>query len=271
MNFSNQLVCFMDTLGFKAKIHKISNSTERESGFLQDYVGTIDQTVKDYRAQFKEINVDIKIMSDSIVLSCRDSDINEELRNLVFLLKLSGAIQGILAEKGFWLRGGVSSGRLFTNEEFITGEALISAYELESKNAISPRIIVHPKIVANLGGTTSFIDLVNSYKVKTENEGSDFKIVKNSNYIDGNYAMDEFVFIDFLEMYLLNEKNSKGLINISKALESDFYHSNPEIMRKKIWLRNYIKKKSEDALKKKPLVDNPKYLQASLEILKKCF
>lgn len=45
---------------------------------------------------------------------------------------------------GFWLRGAVTIGLLHHDEDIVFGPALNRAYELESRHAIFPRIILDP-------------------------------------------------------------------------------------------------------------------------------
>lgn len=47
-----------------------------------------------------------------------------------------------MALQGFFIRGGLSVGTLFVDDNCVYGEALIDAYELESKVAVNPIVIL---------------------------------------------------------------------------------------------------------------------------------
>jgi hypothetical protein len=57
-------------------------------------------------------------------------------------------LASLLLERGIYVRGGVAAGLLLHNESLILGPALVSAYELESQVAKTPRIVVAPAVVA---------------------------------------------------------------------------------------------------------------------------
>lgn len=56
--------------------------------------------------------------------------------------------QGELIREGVLLRGGVTYGRIHTSNDRTFGPALVTAYELESKFALYPRIVVDPDLLA---------------------------------------------------------------------------------------------------------------------------
>lgn len=89
--------------------------------------------------------------SDAIVRIRRvQTKWNQQLPiGLVFheLLDLVHA-QGELIREGVLLRGGVSFGPIYTSKGRVFGPALVAAYELESKFALYPRIVIDPALLA---------------------------------------------------------------------------------------------------------------------------
>jgi hypothetical protein len=84
--------------------------------------------------------------SDSIVISClADHRAKDNVE-----WALNGIIDGLLMT-GFVLRGGVTHGLLIHRESLVYGPALIRAYELESKQAAMPRVILDHPIAAAWG------------------------------------------------------------------------------------------------------------------------
>jgi hypothetical protein len=58
--------------------------------------------------------------------------------------------QGELIREGVLLRGGVSCGRICASKDRIFGPALVAAYELESKFALYPRVVVDPALLTEV-------------------------------------------------------------------------------------------------------------------------
>ncbi|GAB4212808.1 MAG: hypothetical protein OHK0013_35990 [Sandaracinaceae bacterium] len=56
-------------------------------------------------------------------------------------------MQGELAPQGVLIRGAITHGDVFTDGSTVFGPALVRAYELESGNAVYPRIIVDPELL----------------------------------------------------------------------------------------------------------------------------
>jgi len=52
--------------------------------------------------------------------------------------------------KGFFLRGGISTGSYFADDNMIFSKGLVNAYQLESKKAIYPRVIIDKNIVVRI-------------------------------------------------------------------------------------------------------------------------
>lgn len=59
------------------------------------------------------------------------------------VIPISG-IQSILAQRGIFIRGGITYGKVFCSENIVFGPAVIRAYELESKYSDFPRLIFDP-------------------------------------------------------------------------------------------------------------------------------
>ena len=135
---------FIDILGFKNHI----NQTINDNG--EDNIEKIIK-IKSILELSKNITDDlgfckskvITYFSDSIVLSYKYDEPSQLFYTLLDLLYVSFE----LANKGFLTRGGVSIGKLIHTQDFIFGPALNEAYEIESKKANFPRIIVDEKVM----------------------------------------------------------------------------------------------------------------------------
>ena len=83
--------------------------------------------------------------SDSIVrVRYYDAEYNEGslFHELIALVHM----QAELANSGVFVRGGVSIGDIFLEENEVFGPALVRAYDLESQYANAPRIIIGPEV-----------------------------------------------------------------------------------------------------------------------------
>lgn len=78
-------------------------------------------------------------ISDSLIfsISVKERGAMNKLTKLI-----SGFVQSLLLQYGLLLRGGIAVGKLYHDGEIVYGPGLVKAYELESKLAIYPRIIM---------------------------------------------------------------------------------------------------------------------------------
>lgn len=74
------------------------------------------------------------------------------------ILQMCKNLSTLLSFEGLFLPGGISTGRHYEqqdqelNASFLCSEALQEAYDLESKHAVYPRILIHEKVVDDLSG-----------------------------------------------------------------------------------------------------------------------
>ena len=119
----------------------------------------------------------------------------------------------------FLIRGGITTGNLYINNDFVYGEALLESYKLESQNAIFPRIIISDKVINEYIQNNN----IRSYLKK------DF---------DGACYVDSFsTYFDLLNDYKDNIKNEINYIQeflSSQIPQNDDY----KITQKKYWIIN---------------------------------
>ena len=100
----------------------------------------------------------MRFFSDSIVLS---HPVHRQSEDAAFnILQMSKSLSVFLSFEGLFLRGAICKGKHFErqdselNASFLCSKALEDAYELESKHAVYPRILIHENVVKDLSGTT---------------------------------------------------------------------------------------------------------------------
>jgi hypothetical protein len=101
---------------------------------------------------------EITTFSDHIVMSYPIKKLKEfeEDNSIGLTLILAQGLIGALASEalnlGFLIRGGVTIGNLYHQKRVVIGEAMTEAYELESRVAVYPRIVVSRKVYSREGG-----------------------------------------------------------------------------------------------------------------------
>lgn len=163
-----QWTVFLDILGYGAVNKSIDNHAKAKEliEFLnknKEILEGRDKVISKLSSKKGEFDLkdyyDVKFafISDSIVISYDPKEVgglSEPHRrmhsaNSLFLLlqRLQELILHLLENKGLFLRGGISKGYSYVNEQYAVGTGVIEAYELESKTAIYPRIVVAENIV----------------------------------------------------------------------------------------------------------------------------
>lgn len=214
IKYQNNIVAFLDVLGFSNLVFS-SNTKSIEEYFEYIQADFKNQSVKH---DFKYL-----LISDSIVISCDNTELN--FRSLV---KILSRIQSKLLSKQILIRGGISYGDLYINKtkNIVVGPALINAYNLE-KRAVYPRIIIDRKFI-------------NYFE-----EGTEYFINKFSNWLIPdtiNSTSDGFLFINYFRFlvtyntFFKNDRSSQIL-----QLIKDNYYSNTHFIKYDWLLKSLIK------------------------------
>ncbi len=127
----------MDVLGFSQMVRSDSGSE------IPEYLPIFRKVLAEVRNRFdgKE-GLDVKMFSDSVVISAPLSPENVgEVANACAVMQCQFLAQGIL------LRGGISFGKHFSDDLVLFSSGMILAYELESKRAKFPRIVVDKNLL----------------------------------------------------------------------------------------------------------------------------
>lgn len=140
--YEDRLVVFLDILGFKNIVQRSINN--------ENLVGLIKSVAEfNIKLQFatfasnKGINnefpygIQVTVFSDSIVISC------PVLSGGIGYFLLCVASHCLAINRlGFFVRGGITYGKLYHNGNVCFGPAMNRAYELESHLAIYPRVLI---------------------------------------------------------------------------------------------------------------------------------
>lgn len=138
--FENRICVFLDILGFRDHLARAATDPGHVKRISEAFA-CFNENLKQgngilYSRQYSQY-------SDCVTLSCRI----DEPSSVYYLLSELLEIQIALAGRGFLVRGGVTVGQLVHDEEQLFGPAQVRAFELESKEAIYPRILVDEQVV----------------------------------------------------------------------------------------------------------------------------
>jgi hypothetical protein len=184
---------------------------------------------------FEEDNEDILIrsISDGIIFAKKigDNFLRASLDIITFMAKLS---KWALFYTESLIRGGIAQGSLYIGKHIVFGEALIKAYEIESKEAVYTRIVIEEEII---------------------------KEIKRRNCDSANSDLELFTRTDFdgrIYVVLLYDFMWEDDSNSFSKLESIFYKitkniKDPYIIQKYSWWANVINKELEKNDKKERL------------------
>ena len=167
----NSIVCAIDILGFS---QMIAESCKDGSGnqLLREINYLINKN-KQCIIPNKYSQGKIKIFTDNMVVAYPikgngEAELDEILENVA-------EYQFNLALEGLFVRGGISVGDFYINEDIVFGPALLDAHAAESQIACYPRIVLDEKTVKKLQGYINCSDTVpQKNKILIDNDGQWF-------------------------------------------------------------------------------------------------
>lgn len=158
-----RIICFVDILGFKKLVQEYEEDIT--STILQDIQESFEQAEK-YLFQFSwGKNQDLikhlehQTFSDNICISIPYFDNQSDfIANFLMIATYVRGFQYLMMTKGFFTRGGLSTGSYYADNNIIFSEGLIQAYNLEKDTAIYPRTIVDPMVFEKLNSNSMIKD-----------------------------------------------------------------------------------------------------------------
>ena len=142
------IVCYADILGFRAMIEDAINSGKEEA-FLRRIKRSLGKAYKIVRrARTLDGAVpaifDMKVFTDNIVVACPLLRWNGE-PELGTMLDLFAHVQASLAADGFFLRGAITTGQHYQDDDIAYGKALLEAVDLDKAGG-PPRLVIGPSL-----------------------------------------------------------------------------------------------------------------------------
>lgn len=164
---------YFDILGFKEKIEN------NDISFFNRYLKILNKELRKIEHEKEEFwkRFEIKVFTDNFVVGYpwQDKSGESELGDLFETLSM---IQFNFIKEGIFIRGAIALSDLFMNDNVVLGSALIDAYNLESKEAVYPRIIISKKvndtIKEHLDYYSNYIDKPQNYLYLKDVDGHIF-------------------------------------------------------------------------------------------------
>jgi hypothetical protein len=222
--YENRVIVFIDILGFREQV-KQTTTDPRHFINLRNTLNFISDLKSHNDKTEKELGREITVFSDSIVISYP-----VEMLGSVFWLLLDVVhIQLDMMQKGILMRGGITFGQLCHNDNIVFGPAMVDAYDLESKVAIYPRVVVNEKLFQLAGE--------HSHNSPEEEVKSVLELCKKD--WDGQWYVDflrQHQEVNTEQQYLEAIKIIKGVIES----EIEKNQAKPSIKMKYQWLQRYF-------------------------------
>ncbi|MEF9960320.1 MAG: hypothetical protein RR776_10155, partial [Niameybacter sp.] len=225
----DSIVCAIDILGFSQMI--VQSCQEGYGDKLLREVSYLIHKNKQCIIPNKYSQGKIKIFTDNMVVAYPikgdgEAELDEILENVA-------EYQFNLSLEGLFVRGGISVGDFYINEDIVFGPALLDAHHTESQIACYPRILLDQKTVARLRGYIGNTDTIaQKNKILIDTDGQWFINYLNTIF---KYYKDCTNVYEFerIKLALLERHKCK----IEEMLLT--YKENIRVWDKYVWTANY--------------------------------
>lgn len=140
MIVEEHFVAFIDILGFSDKVKSDFSRAEIDDS---SHLGSIHQAILAARALVVDgAEVEVQQFSDSIIVYTKFAR-----EAFIPFITACATLQANLIKLGILVRGGVTYGKHYADDGVVYSQALIDAYQLESQEAIDPRIVMSENLI----------------------------------------------------------------------------------------------------------------------------
>ena len=207
LNLKTHIVAFIDLLGFSSMVSFDCEKPESERKYISKLY---DVHTKTKKLSTTLPGMSLTQFSDSVVLSAPYS-----IDNFGSICQIISNFQYDLLCSGILCRGGVSYGKHFSTEDFLFSHGLIDAYNLESKLAQNPRVVISRSLLELVFGNT---ENVSHHLILEENDG--------------------LFFLDYL-----HGETTEECQRVLEDVLPEKLSENPSIRAKQIWMIDYFNSK----------------------------
>jgi hypothetical protein len=179
--YKEHIVAFIDLLGFSQLLKDkpfsemnmvVEEFTKRVMNFEEFNSTMLHYNIEEnHRILLKEKYAKLSFFSDCVVWSYPVEKLGEDFAKALESIVLAFSyLQYELYERGIVLRGGISIGDFYADENKTFGYALVKAYELENKMAVYPRIVIDKEIVQRCQVSYELYQYLNKSLTKDQRE-----------------------------------------------------------------------------------------------------
>lgn len=226
----NSMVCTIDILGFSQMI--VDSCSKGYGNKLLNEISSLINKNKQCIIPNKYSQGKIKIYTDNMIVGYPIKDDGEE--ELDEILDNVSEYQFNLALEGLFVRGGVSVGEFYINEDIVFGPALLDAHNTESNLACYPRIVLDDKTVSRLQKYINNYDDVapQHKKILIGSDGQWFLNYLNTIFKYFTECNNEYEFEKVqIELLLKHKAKIEEMLSLSKK--------NIRTWDKYVWTANY--------------------------------
>lgn len=280
-------VAYIDILGFKDMINNDSHLPVFALRFIKKFIDifcrSTNQNYIDYNTDDEMDDGSLPkatMFSDSIVISQPIVELDYPL-----FIDLIAQLQYGLFTKGILIRGGISRGKLYHDENYLFGKGLINAYLLESKHADYPRIVVDKNLIEEIHKIV-YERFEQSWKDSMLIDGKRYYYNNGLDDDEGDYStyvcsdFDNQIYINYFskiiengfmefdgyrsKITLQNLINNSEIINAKNIIEIGLKTKDHRILTKYEWLRKLYNRSMRNAFMARGLEKAKKTLNALL-------
>lgn len=146
VTYSDHSVGLIDILGFRNHLETAGKDARAVHAIWRLLTSARDQ-IREYEEEETGVPANkafVQMYSDSILVT----DQVDCGQASTAILELIALFENQAAQTGFFFRGGVACGSLFRQGEVVFGPALVEAYDIESRAASWPRVVLSPHSLA---------------------------------------------------------------------------------------------------------------------------
>lgn len=169
MNFSYTYTALLDVLSYRFRLEQ--DISTGEYSLKNDLEGAL--------SIFDSVNADIfgvQAISDTIIMTCSTHENFEEFLGILKTVYIA------FLNKGLYVRGGVAYSRHYQSGRLTYSHALAKAYEIESKIAIYPRIMIDKNIIDMYKGGANLPKIFGKNLLALHNGGCFINVLDQDNW-----------------------------------------------------------------------------------------